>query len=114
VRVRGAPKWTAFCHCASCRRQTGAPVSAYAGYERDQVEIQGGSFTRYASSPGVSRGFCRTCGSPVSYEGERWPSEVHFHVGVFDDPDPFAPTGHVNAGEQLSWLCVSSRAETAG
>jgi hypothetical protein len=29
----GEPKWTGYCHCQSCRRHTGAPVSPYAGYE---------------------------------------------------------------------------------
>lgn len=33
----GAPKWTAYCHCRSCRRHTGAPVSAYAGFAEERL-----------------------------------------------------------------------------
>lgn len=102
--VHGPPKWTAWCHCESCRRHTGAPASAFAGFEREQVTIQGEHFTRFASSPGVLRGFCARCGSTLTYEGERWPTEIHLHVGVFDRPEDFPPQGQANAAERLSWL----------
>src|SRR4029079_664165 len=90
----GEPKWTSYCHCQSCRRHTGAPVSAYAGFERETVRFAGEAPSYYASSPGVRRGCCARCGSTLTSEGERWPTEVHLHVGVFDDPVPFAPRGH--------------------
>ena len=35
----GPPKWTGYCHCQSCRRHTGAPVSAYAGFEAANVRL---------------------------------------------------------------------------
>jgi len=30
----GQPKWMAWCHCQSCRRHSGAPVSVFAAFER--------------------------------------------------------------------------------
>jgi hypothetical protein len=105
--VSGAPKWTAYCHCHSCRKHTGAPVSAYAGYERTAVRITKGAPSLFASSPGVKRGFCSTCGSTLAYEGERWASEVHFHVGAFDRPEDFAPKGQAFANERLAWFHLS-------
>ena len=100
----GPPKWTVYCHCQSCRRHTGAPVSAFAGFEREQVTVVGESFSRYASSPGVQRGFCSLCGSTLSYEGERWPSEFHIHIGSFDRPQDFPPHGEAFAEERILWL----------
>ena len=102
--VEGAPKWTSYCHCTSCRRHTGAPVSAYAGFERANVRVVKGDLARFSSSPGVHRGFCAACGSTLTYEGERWPTEIHLHVGAFDDPAPYAPKGHAFASERLAWL----------
>jgi hypothetical protein len=102
--VDGPPKWTSYCHCASCRRHTGAPVSAYAGFEADKVRFTKGTLARFASSEGVQRGFCAACGSTLTYEGARWPTEIHLHVGAFDDPEPFAPQGHAFAEERVSWL----------
>ncbi|HWA61794.1 MAG TPA: GFA family protein [Caulobacteraceae bacterium] len=102
--LEGPPKWTAWCHCASCRRHTGAPASAYAGFERSQVTFTRGEPAWYASSPGVRRGFCAACGSTLAYEGDRWPTETHFHVGALDDPEAAPPAGHAFAEERLSWL----------
>ena len=101
----GPAKWTSYCHCESCRRQTGAPVSAYAGFERGQVRFEGERAT-YASSPGVRRTFCAACGTPLTYEGERWPSEVHLHVSGFERPEDFVPAGHACAEERLAWLHI--------
>lgn len=105
--VSGPAKWTAYCHCQSCRRHSGAPVSAFAGFERDQVSFTAGEMTRYSTSPGVLRGFCGRCGSTLTYEGDRWPSEVHFHVGAFDQPEAFPPTEHAFAEERISWVSIA-------
>ncbi len=102
--AEGAPKWTAYCHCNSCRKHTGAPVSAFAGFERVHVRFTRGQLATYASSPGVKRGFCSTCGSTLTYEGERWASEVHFHVGAFDQPQDFPPQGYAFPEERLPWF----------
>jgi hypothetical protein len=99
------PKWTGYCHCESCRRHTGAPVSAYAGFETAKVRFTEGAPAYFASSPGVRRGFCARCGSTLSFEGERWPGEVHLHVGAFDDPAHLAPSGRpAFEEERLPWL----------
>jgi hypothetical protein len=105
--ARGEPKWTAYCHCNSCRKHTGAPVSAYAGYERANVAFTKGALSTFASSPGVKRGFCSACGSTLTYEGDRWPTEMHFHVGAFDAPQDFPPKGHAFPEERIPWLHIS-------
>jgi hypothetical protein len=103
-RIEGAPLWSAFCHCESCRRATGAPVTAYAGFKPEQVTFTQGTFRRYASSPGVSRGFCGDCGSPLTFESERWPGEIHIHLGTLDTPEALAPQGEAFAKERIAWL----------
>lgn len=103
-RAQGAPKWTGYCHCESCRRHTGAPVSAYAGYEQEFVAFSGQPLATYESSPGVRRGFCPRCGATMTYEGARWPTEIHIHVGAFDDPESFPPTDAAFAEERLAWV----------
>ena len=101
--AHGKPRWVAYCHCQSCRRQTGAPVSAYAGFEDAQVEWLGDKPSVYGSSPGVQRGHCPRCGSPVYYKGERWPGETHLHLGLFDRPD-LVPANEAFRDERLPWL----------
>lgn len=103
IEVTGDPEWTASCHCADCRRATGAAMSAFAGYLTGNTEIAGESYSEYESSPGVFRGFCSACGSRLTYRSTRWPEQLHFHAGAFDDPNAFAPTGNVYVAEKISW-----------
>jgi hypothetical protein len=107
-RADGPAKWTSYCHCRSCRRHTGAPVAAYAGFEAAKVRFTRGALSFFASSAGVRRGFCARCGSAMSYQGDRWPGEIHLHVGAFDDAGPFAPTGHAFADERLPWVHIAA------
>ena len=103
-RAEGAPLWVAHCHCASCRRATGAPVTTYAGFKAENFAYTAGEPARFASSEGVSRSFCRTCGTPLTYEGARWPGEVHVLVGKMDRPEAVTPTGEAFVEERLPWL----------
>jgi hypothetical protein len=108
--AEGPPLWVAFCHCASCRRATGAPVTAYAGFPTGRVRIGGETFASFSSSPRVRRGFCSRCGTPLSYAGERWPGELHLHLGAFDRPEALPPTGEAFKEERLPWLRLEARA----
>jgi hypothetical protein len=105
-QVEGDPKWISHCHCADCRRATGAAVSTYVGVERKHAKFSSGTPSRYASSKGVKRSFCGDCGTPISYEGERWPSEIHFFVGLFERAEDLVPRGHAYAAEKLPWLHI--------
>ena len=99
-----APKWVAHCHCEDCRRATSTAIATYAGFRKESVRFPNDAPASYQSSPGVTRRFCSKCGSPISYEGERWPDEIHLFVCAFDDPSTFEPKAHVYVAEQLPWL----------
>lgn len=100
----GAPKSVFWCHCQSCRRHSGAPVSVFVGFMHTAYRVTKGEIAKFASSPGTVRGFCRTCGSTLTCETTRLPAEAHFHVGAFDHPDRLEPTIHLFRDEQLPWL----------
>ena len=106
-RAGGEPLWTAHCHCHSCRRHTGGAVATFIGFDAARFEWQGEATGVYHSSPGVTRRFCRTCGSPLSYEAERCADEVHVYTGTLDHPENAAPAMHVFVAERIPWLRIA-------
>src|SRR5437899_4211364 len=73
-RATGAPKGVFWCHCQSCRRHSGAPVAVFVGFERDAYTVTKGEIEKFKSSPGTTRGFCRTCGSTLTCEVAQLPT----------------------------------------
>lgn len=109
-RADGPPRWIAWCHCQSCRRHSGAPVSVFVAVEESSVEITQGVITKFPSSPGTVRGFCSACGSTLTCQGDARPDELHIHVGAFDRAEALAPRFHVFPDEGLPWLCLAEAA----
>ncbi|MEM9343291.1 MAG: GFA family protein [Pseudomonadota bacterium] len=97
------PKWTAMCHCDSCRRAASAPLVPWMGFHPDHVTWTG-ERTEYRSSPHAKRSFCPTCGSQMSFESTRWPGEIHLYGVSLDSPEAYAPQSHCYTDEQLGWL----------
>lgn len=102
--VRGRQLWVAHCHCDSCRRNTGSAVATFVGYRKEQLTYTRGERTFYQSSSGVQRGFCANCGTPMTYEADRCPDEVHLYVSTLDNPCEFRPQLHVFFAERISWM----------
>ncbi len=101
---RGAPNWVAHCHCQSCRRASGAVILTWAGFPGGNYEVTRGSPRFNGSSPGLRRSFCSACGTPLTFESERFPGEVRITVGSLDHPDALPAQGHVFTEEQIAWL----------
>jgi hypothetical protein len=102
----GEPHWTVYCHCESCRRATSSPITTWISVPRGALRFTTGSPRYFMSSPGARRGFCETCGSPLTYEHERIPDEVHLYAVSLADPAPVGPSAHVFTAEQLPWFEV--------
>jgi hypothetical protein len=97
----GQPESVAWCHCQSCRKHSGAPVSVFVAFDRTAYTVTKGEITKFNSSPGRWRGFCGRCGSTLTCEGEPVSIETHFHVGAFDQAARLQPTRHIIPGGAL-------------
>ena len=97
---------TTYCHCESCRRQTSSPVATFVTVQDLALRLSRGQPNEYASSPGVRRSFCGTCGSPIAYRSERHPGLVDLFAGTLTDPAHLSPSPslHTHAEEQLPWF----------
>jgi hypothetical protein len=105
-RFSGSPLWSAYCHCESCRRNCSAPVTAFLSVPLAGFEWTGGEPAAYVSSPPVRRRFCAHCGTPMAYEHDDYPEEIHLYAASLTDPSDFAPERHDFAEERLPWFDV--------
>ncbi len=103
----GPENWRAHCHCESCRRQTASPFTTFFGVADDRWRWTGEEPAVYASSPGVRRSFCATCGSPVAYAADRFPGETHFYASLLDEHADFRPQRHVFWAERVPWIVLA-------
>jgi hypothetical protein len=78
-RLTSDPKWTALCHCESCRRAASTPIVAWMGFETALVHWSG-ERAFYTSSQIATRGFCPMCGTQMSFESTAWPGEIHLYA----------------------------------
>src|ERR671919_609806 len=88
----GQPNWTLNCHCESCRRATSGVMTTWLSIPRAAFRYTRGAPAYFASSPGVRRGFCAQCGSPLTYENERLAGEIHVLAGALTEPERVQPS----------------------
>jgi hypothetical protein len=70
-----------------------------------------GSIEIYQSSPGVLRGFCRHCGTSLTYQKnpkvlEGALDDLYVLTRTLDDPSAHPPDEHVHYRERVRWFNV--------
>ncbi len=100
----GPEKWRGHCHCESCRRNTASPFTTFFGVPRSAFRYTGKQPKVYHSSPGVRRSFCDACGTPIAYESDAFPDEIHFFAAALEDSSDFKPEFHVFTAEKVPWV----------
>lgn len=105
--AKRAPRWVAHCHCTLCRRAHGAAFVTWVGYDHDAVLFTSGTeaLAVFRSSEVGRRHFCSRCGSQVSFEGDRWPGEIHIPRALMPDDAPLpVPMAHVYWDNHATWF----------
>lgn len=111
-RLHGPPDWSAHCHCRSCQRAVGAAFATWLGVKGENFNVEAGELAVYRSSPGVERGFCRKCGTSLTYVGAQWPGLVSILVPTLDKPEAVTPSSHVYTEHQLPWIRLADNLPT--
>jgi hypothetical protein len=64
VEANGAPEVMGYCHCASCRSWSAAPVNAFTLWKPENVRVvSGGEHLRtFVKNPTSERQYCERCG----------------------------------------------------
>ena len=102
-RINGRHTYSGICHCDDCRRATGGAYVPWFGVAPDNFQVTSGEITEYESSPGIRRGFCRTCGTSLTFGGEGW-NDIAITIASLDDPNAITPESNVYLRERLHWV----------
>jgi hypothetical protein len=100
----GPENWVGHCHCESCRRNTSSAYTTFIGVPRAAYRFTGIQPAIYNSSPGVRRLFCPKCGSPVAFDADHYPDEIHFYLAALEDASGLEPQSHAFTGEMVPWI----------
>jgi hypothetical protein len=105
--ISGTPLATSICHCASCRRASGAPAVAWVVVGAADFGFVAGRPVAFRSSPPVVRTFCGSCGTPLTYQHDESPDTIDVTTASFDYPERFAPAREIWLEHKLAWQPVN-------
>jgi hypothetical protein len=84
-RVDGDLGEASICHCRMCQKATGSLFGPYVSVQVAELTWTRGERRRFQSSNKIHRGFCRDCGTPLTFE--HGGGHVGLAVGALDQPD---------------------------
>ncbi|HZB61649.1 MAG TPA: GFA family protein [Microvirga sp.] len=88
--LRSEPTHASICHCRMCQKAFGNYFAALTGVPRRDLAWTKGEPGIFKSSDAVERGFCRDCGTPLTFayvERDR----ICVSIGSLDEPGRVSP-----------------------
>lgn len=103
-RIEGPPRRITHCHCLHCRRASGAAFVTWVEFDPAGFGLLSGTPAEYESRPRVTRQFCASCGTQLTYRHADEPDVIDVTACSLDDPDGIAPEDHVWCDRMVPWL----------
>ncbi len=106
-RVEDAFLYAMNCHCSRCRAATGSAFKAFAGIEREKLELTGGADDLLVhGEDALNDTRCAACGS-LLYSVVRDGAYVHVALGSLVDDPSIRPTKHIFVGSKAPWFEIT-------
>jgi hypothetical protein len=104
------------CHCRMCQRATGNVFAALAGGAPANFSWTRGTPAFFASSNLAQRGFCASCGTPLSFKYDTPTARMYATIGSLDDPAGVPIVKQFGIESRLPWVkfCEEIPAEVTG
>ena len=102
-RFTGKPSGAHICHCRMCQKAFGAFYAPLVGGPRESFEVTRGMVATFRASDQAERGFCRDCGTPLTFaylDSDR----ISVSIGSLDDPAAFPPVDQHGAESRIAWV----------
>ncbi len=106
-RVRDEFRYAMNCHCSRCRAGTGTAFKAFAGIEREKLEVVAGAERVLVfGSQDLNHTRCGVCGSFL-FSVVREGAYVHVALGSLADVPSIRPTAHIFVGSKAPWFEIT-------
>ena len=105
-RVADAFLYAANCHCSRCRAATGSAFKAFAGIEREKLELVEGDDLLTVGEENLHDTRCAKCGS-LLFSVVRDGAYVHVAMGSLVDTPGIRPTEHIFVGSKAPWFEIT-------
>lgn len=104
------------CHCRMCQKATGGVFAALAGCAKPALEWTSGQPAFFASSNLATRGFCRNCGTPLTFAYNAPDARIYVTIGSLDDPELADIEIQYGLESKISWVefCKDVKGEVTG
>jgi hypothetical protein len=94
------------CHCSRCRAATGSAFKAFAGIEREKLEITRGSDALLVFGDAANNHTrCGICGSLLFSLVDA--NRVHVALGSLQDEPSVRPSVHIFVGSKAPWFEIT-------
>jgi hypothetical protein len=95
------------CHCSNCRAGTGSAFKAFAGIEREKLELTAGADALLVFGDDMGNHTrCAACGA-LLYSVVRDGAYVHVALGSLVDAPSIRPTAHIYVGSKAPWYEIT-------
>jgi len=96
------PEGVHVCHCRMCQKAVGGPFAVICPVLKSSFRLTRGEMSYFHSSAVAQRGFCRDCGTPMTFEYPE-ADDLGVLVGTLDHPEQVPPIVQYGIESRLPW-----------
>jgi hypothetical protein len=102
--IEAEPATAHVCHCRMCQRATGGLFAALVGAHKEKVDWTKGQPTFFASSSLAKRGFCPSCGTPLTFAYDAPEARLYVTIGSLDEPWSAPVQKQFGVESRIEWV----------
>lgn len=91
------------CHCRMCQKAFGSFYAPLVKIKYDDFAWTRGQPGSFQSSEEVDRGFCKACGTPLTFQHRGTP-HLNISIGSLDHPERVKPEIQIGIESRLPWM----------
>ncbi|MDE2386010.1 MAG: GFA family protein [Alphaproteobacteria bacterium] len=97
------PTGAHICHCRMCQKAFGSFFAPLVGLPRAKFRVTRGEMSNFHSSADVQRGFCKACGTPLTFD-DLTEDRISVSIGSLDEHSAFMPENQYGLESREPWF----------